>query len=343
MVPRRARLSHFQACSGKCNPQEPDWVDGSSQSLGALPPEIASRITRGAAMLSVGAACLLVALKGGSWLQSGSVAMLSSLADSTLDLAASLFTYFAVRYAATPPDREHRFGHGKAESFAGLFQAGLVAVSGGLVAVEAVRRLVDQRPVAHGAEAIGVMVLSILVTGALITAQSRALARTGSVATRGDRAHYAADLAANVAVMAGIAASAFFHWTWADAVSGLLVAAWLGYGALKVARAAADDLMDRELPDAERARIKALALEGGDITGVHDLRTRASGPYIHIQFHADLDGDMPLHRAHSIIVAAEARIRAAFAGADIIIHPDPRDTAEPHGHEYFAEGRKAEE
>ena len=318
-------------------------MDGSSQNLGKLPPEVASRITRNAAVLSVGAAVLLVALKGGSWLQSGSVAMLSSLADSTLDLAASLFTYFAVRYAATPPDREHRFGHGKAESFAGLFQAGLVAVSGALIAVEAVRRLVDGRPVTHGAEAIGVMLVSIVVTGALIAAQSRALARTGSVATRGDRAHYSADLAANVAVVAGIAASAFLHWTWADAVAGLFVAAWLGHGALRVARAAADNLMDRELPDADRARIKALALEGNEILGVHDLRTRAAGPYVHIQFHADLDPDMPLRRAHDIIVAAETRIRGAFLGADIIIHPDPRDSAEPHGHEYFAEGRKAEE
>lgn len=318
-------------------------MDGSSQNTGKLPPEVASRITRNAAMLSVGAALLLVALKGGSWLQSGSVAMLSSLADSTLDLAASLFTYFAVRYAATPPDREHRFGHGKAESFAGLFQAGLVAVSGGLIGVEAVRRLIDGRPVTHGAEAIGVMLVSIVVTGALIAAQSRALARTGSVATRGDRAHYSADLAANVAVIAGIAASAFLQWRWADAVAGLLVAAWLAYGAWQVARGAADNLMDRELPDADRDRIKALALEGGDILGVHDLRTRAAGPYVHIQFHADLDPDMPLRRAHDIIVAAEMRIRTAFLGADIIIHPDPRDSAEPHGHEYFAEGRKAEQ
>ena len=317
-------------------------MDGSSQNFGKLPPEEAARITRGAAVMSIAAALFLVALKGASWLQSGSVAMLSSLADSTLDLAASAFTYFAVRYAATPPDREHRFGHGKAESFAGLFQAGLVAVSGALIAVEAVRRLVDGRPVTHGVEALAVMVVSVVVTGALVVAQSRAVARTGSVATRGDRAHYAADFAGNIAVIIGIAASAFLHWIWADAVAGLFVAAWLGHGALQVARAAADNLMDRELPDGDRERIKALALEGGDILGVHDLRTRAAGPYVHIQFHADLDPDLPLRRAHEIVVAAEGRIRGAFLGSDIIIHPDPRDSSEPHGHEYFAEGRKAE-
>jgi len=318
-------------------------VGFSGGGLGRTDPRKSASITRRAAQLSVAVALVLIALKGWSWITSGSVAMLSSLADSMLDLVASLFTYFAVRYAAAPPDREHRFGHGKAESFAGLFQAGLVAVSGGLIAVEAVRRLLDGRPVEHGLSAIAVMVVSIVITGALIWRQTVAVRQTGSVATAGDRAHYAADLLANVAVIIGIAASAFLGWTWADALAGLFVAGWLAWGAWKVARQSADHLMDRELADADRDRIRALALEGGEVLAVHDLRTRASGPYIHIQFHADLDPDLPLRRAHAIIVAAEARIRAEFQAADIIIHPDPVDSAEPHGHEYFAEGRKAAE
>lgn len=309
--------------------------------LGRMDPREAASITRRAAQLSIAVALALIALKGWSWLTSGSVAMLSSLADSMLDLVASVFTFIAVRYAATPPDREHRFGHGKAESFAGLFQAGLVAVSGGLIAVEAVRRLVDGKPVEHGASAIAVMVVSIVVTGALIWRQTIAVQQTGSVATAGDRAHYAADFLANGAVILGIAASAYLNWTWADALAGLFVAAWLAWNAWKVARQAADHLMDRELSEDDRARIRALALEGGEVLAVHDLRTRAAGPFVHIQFHADLDPDLPLRRAHAIIVAAEARIRAEFQAADIIIHPDPVDSAEPHGHDYFAEGRRA--
>lgn len=311
--------------------------------IGRTDPREAASITRRAAQLSVVVAVILIALKGWSWLTSGSVAMLSSMADSMLDLVASLFTYFAVRYAAAPPDREHRFGHGKAESFAGLFQAGLVAVSGGLIAVEAVRRLLDGRPVEHGYSAIAVMLVSIALTSALIWRQSVAVQQTGSVATAGDRAHYAADLLANVAVIVGIAASAFLGWAWADALAGLFVAAWLAWGAWKVAKQSADHLMDRELSDADRDRIRALALEGGEVLAVHDLRTRAAGPFVHIQFHADLDPDLPLRRAHAIIVAAETRIRAEFRAADIIIHPDPVDSAEPHGHEYFAEGRAASE
>lgn len=331
--------------AGKAPVEEHAVLDGHAHpaagGLGRTDPREAAVITRSAALLSVAVALTLIALKGWSWLTSGSVAMLSSMADSTLDLVASLFTYFAVRYAAAPPDREHRFGHGKAESFAGLFQAGLVAVSGGLIAVEAVRRLVDGRPVEHGFSAIAVMLVSIALTSALVWRQNMAVRQTGSVATAGDRAHYAADLLANVAVIIGIAASAFLGWAWADAAAGLFVAAWLAWGAWNVAKQSADHLMDRELSEADRDRIRELALEGGEVLAVHDLRTRAAGPFVHIQFHADLDPDMPLRRAHAIIVAAEARIRAEFKAADIIIHPDPVDSAEPHGHEYFAEGQTA--
>ncbi|GAM96513.1 cobalt-zinc-cadmium resistance protein [alpha proteobacterium U9-1i] len=292
-------------------------------------------MTSRAAMLSVGVALLLIGFKAWAWFTSSSVAMLASLADSTLDLAASLFTLFAVRYAAAPPDREHRFGHGKAEAFAGLMQGALVVVSAALIAIEAVRRLIDPSPISHGLEGLAVMGLSIALTAGLITAQTQTIAKTGSVATRGDRLHYASDLAANVVVMAGIAAGAFLGWPSADAVAGLLVAGWLAFGALKIARDAADHLLDRELPDADRARIRALAEADPRITKVHELRTRASGPYIHVQFHAELDPYLALIEAHAIVVDAENRIRAEFPTADVIIHPDPKDKAEPHGHQDF--------
>ena len=294
-----------------------------------------SRLTSRAAALSVSVALVLIGLKAWAWLASSSVAMLASLADSTLDLAASLITLFAVRYAATPPDREHRYGHGKAEAFAGLMQAALVAVSGVLVAVEAGRRLLDPAPITHGFEGIGVMAVSIVLTAGLIAAQTYALRRTGSVATRADRLHYAGDLGANLVVMLGLGAGAFLDLAWADAAAGLLVAFWLGWGAVEVAREAGDHLLDRELPDAARARIRALAQADPRIGHVHELRTRASGPYVHIQFHADLDPTLTLVDAHVIVVEAEERIRAEFPTADIIIHPDPSGSAAPHGHEHF--------
>jgi cation diffusion facilitator family transporter len=261
--------------------------------------------------------------------------MLASLADSTLDLLASLITYYAVRYAAAPPDREHRFGHGKAEAFAGLVQGGLVAVSSVVVAIEAIPHLIRPVAIAHGMESLAVMVLSVVLTAGLISVQTQAVRRTGSVATRADRLHYVGDLASNLVVMAGIGLGAFFGIGWADALAALIVVAWLIWGSLSVARESADHLLDRELSDEARARIRTLAEADGRIGHIHDLRTRTSGPYMHIQFHADLPPTLTLEEAHHILVAAEERIRGEFPTADIIIHPDPRGRAEPHGHEDF--------
>jgi ferrous-iron efflux pump FieF len=286
-------------------------------------------------MVSLAVALTLIALKAWAWGVSGSVAMLASLADSALDLAASLITYFAVRYAAAPPDREHRYGHGKAEAFAGLLQGGLVGISGVIIAVEAVPRLLAPPAITHGLESIAVMVISIALTAGLVAYQTRAVRRTGSVATRADRLHYAGDLAANAVVLAGIGAGAYLGVSWADPVAALLIAAWLAYGSLKVAREAANHLLDREVADDVRARIRSLAEDDARILRVHELRTRTSGPYLHIQFHAELDPNLTLEAAHKIVVAAENRIRAEFPTADIIIHPDPKGRAEPHGHEHF--------
>jgi cation diffusion facilitator family transporter len=308
---------------------------------GKLSSAETARMTHSIARWSVATAAFLITLKAISWLTSGSVAMLASLADSTLDLVASLFTFFAVRYAATPPDRDYRYGHGKAEAFAALFQAGLVAVSGAMIAVEAARRFFDPQIVRQGGPALIVMVVASVATMALVIAQSRVVQRTGSVAISGDRTHYAADLAGNIVVMIGVAAGAFLNWPRVDALAGLAVAAWLAWGAWEVARRASDHLMDRELPDAERQRIRDAALEDARVLGVHDFRTRSSGAFVHIQFHADLDPTLTLEAAHEIIVAAEDRIRRLYPAADIIIHPDPRDRARPHGHEAFQEGRAA--
>lgn len=291
----------------------------------------ATAVTRRVTQLSVTVALVLVAAKTAAWLASGSVAVLASLADSGLDLLASLITLFAVRFAASPPDAEHRFGHGKAEAFASLMQGGLVFASAALVGREAIAGLMDPRPIQAGGWAMAVMALSIVLTLALVAAQSRALKQARSVAVHGDRAHYAADLASNVAAILGIAGASLLGLYWLDAAAGLAVAAWLVWGAIGVFREAAGQLMDHELDDEARQRIVALMTQDPVIKGVHQLRTRASGPYIHIQMHADLDPGLTLVAAHDAMVAAENRVLTAFPTADIIIHPDPRGRAEPHG------------
>lgn len=304
---------------------------------GSLAADEAARVTISVARLSVATALILMALKAWAWIASGSVAMLSSLADSGLDGIASLFTLLAVTYAAQPPDNEHRHGHGKAEAFAAMMQALLVGVSATLVALEAIDRFRNPQPIAQSGLAIGVMVISIALTLALIWAQTRAIRQTGSVATHGDRAHYAADLAANFAVIAGIGAATLLGLRWADPVVGLGVALWLAWSALDVARGGLDQLLDRELPDEARDRIRELALSAGGLLDIHGLRTRAAGPYVHVQFHADLPPHLNLVEAHQLMVAAEKAILSEFPAADVLIHPDPRGEAEAHGSRHFAE------
>jgi cation diffusion facilitator family transporter len=291
--------------------------------------------------MSVGVAALLVTAKAAAWLASGSVALLASLADSSLDLLASTLTFFAVRYAAVPPDDDHRFGHGKAEAFASLMQAGLVFASAALVGQEAIRSLLNPQPLEAGGWALAVMVLSTVMTFVLISAQTWVLRRTQSVAVSGDRAHYASDLASNMAALAGIGASAWLGLAGLDGAAALVIAVLLLWGAIGVFREAAVQLMDQELPAAERARIVDLVTRDPRLTDVHQLRTRASGPYVHMQMHVDLDPLLTLEDAHRVIVEAERRLLEAFPMADILIHPDPRGLAEPHGGA-FSEARSAE-
>ena len=225
--------------------------------------------TRGVTALSVAVATTLVGLKVWVWLFSGSVALLASAADSGLDLVAALTTFFAVRYAAAPPDAEHRFGNGKAEAFAGLVQAGLVFASSALIAQEAITHLLQPQPILAQGWAMGVMVVSIVLTALLITAQSRLLRDVRSVAVSADRTHYAADLVSNVVALVGIGAAAVLGWNRLDALAGLVLAALLLWGAIAVFRQAADQLLDHELPQEARARISQMILEDPQVTNVH--------------------------------------------------------------------------
>jgi cation diffusion facilitator family transporter len=282
-----------------------------------------ARATRRVTLYSVLVAVTLIALKLVVWRQSGSVALFASLVDSSLDLLAALVTFFAVRYAAEPPDAEHRFGHGKAESFASLMQAGVVFASGALVGREAILHILHPTPVAQGALATGAMAVSMVLTALLLLAQSHALKSAGSVAVSSDRTHYFMDLLSNFVALVGIAGAAFVHVPWLDGWAGLAVAGAFVWGAVNVFREAAFQLMDTSLPPEEHARIAALVTADPRISGVHQLRTRVSGPYVLMQMHADLDPHLTLD--------AENRILAAYPAADILIHPDPRGSAAPHG------------
>ncbi len=289
------------------------------------PPVDVAAITRRITRLSVAAAVILIALKAFAYGASGSVSILASLTDSTLDLAASLATFYAVRWAAAPADAEHRFGHGKGEAMSALVQSGLIFASAVFIGWEAIQRVFDPRIVTAGGWAVGVMLISILISSGLVWMQGRALKQAPSLAVEGDRSHYAADLAANVVVLIGVISGAWLKAPGLDAAAGLVVAVWLFWGAIGLLRQAGDQLLDRAAPEAVDAAVTAAVLSDPRIGGLHALRTRVTGSATHVQMHIDLDPALTLDAAHAIVVEAEARIRAAVPGADIIIHPDPHN------------------
>ncbi len=281
------------------------------------------RLVQAASYASVAVALTLIVVKVWAYNITDSVSLLSSLADSLLDLMASLITFFAVRYALAPADREHRFGHGKSESVAGLLQAFIVTASALYVAVQAVQRLLQPVPVVAPNFGMVVMVVSIGLTLALVSFQHVVAKRTGSLAIAADAAHYRADLATNLAVLMALAMDSLFGWFRVDALVGLLIVGVILASVYQIATQALDVLLDRELPEDERRRVHAIATAHPAVMGVHDLRTRHAGPEQFIQFHLELNPELNLIQAHEISDEVEAAVQHEFPQAQVIIHADP--------------------
>lgn len=304
---------------------------------GRLAPSESARITARITLIAVCVGLFLAVGKAFVYSSSGSVGILSSLVHSSLDLFGAVSTFFAVRYGARPPDETYRYGRGKVESFAAVFQVCLVVFAAFHLLEEAWERLSDPHDITHPGFAIAAMLLFAAMKLWLLIAQTWAIRATGSIAIKGDRAHYFADFLSSIFVIVGIAVSSFTAFAGADAIVGILMALWLLYTAFRIAQLAWAQLLDRELPDSERALIKSLALQDSRVKGVNDLRTRASGPHIHIQMRLDLDEKLSLSEAHDIVISAEKRMMSAYQAADILIHPHPTGCDHTHGNKRFRE------
>jgi len=285
-------------------------------------PQAAS-LLKLATTASVATAVLLIVVKLVAFVVTDSVSILSTLIDSLLDAAASLINFIAVRHALVPADREHRFGHGKAEPLAAMGQAAFITGSAIFLVIEAAPRFFTPHVIARSDIGIGVMVFSIVATLALVTLQRYVIRRTGSLAISADQLHYTGDILVNGAVIVALIVATQLGWTLADPIFGIGIAAYILYNAWQIASGAFDMLMDRELPEDERARIRQVILAHRGVLGVHDLRTRASGPQIFIQCHVELDSDQSLLQAHAIADEVEDELRRAFPGAEVIVHQDP--------------------
>lgn len=289
-------------------------------------------LNRRAAAASVTTALGIGAMKGYAVWATGSIAMLGSLADTALDLVASLVTLVGVHVAAQPADSQHRFGHGKAEALAALFQVALVSVAALGIIVRSVEQL-GGGTVPQGLETgVGVSAAAMVATLLLLRYQASVIRRTGSVAIRADNVHYQSDLLLNGAVAVAMVLEIAFGLRGADALFGIAIGLWLGWGAWRASTQAIDQLMDREWPVERRAQFLAVAARHPELQGIHDLRTRTSGSHDFVQFHVWMDPRLTLAEAHRVMDEVEGRLKAEFPALEILIHPDPAghlDSADP--------------
>ena len=282
-----------------------------------------SALSTRAALASVGVALVLLIAKAWAAYQTGSTAMLGSLADTALDVIASLATLVGVRIAAIPADSDHRFGHGKAEALVALAQVVLITVSAIGIAIRAVDRLINGAQTHALGDGIAVSALAIALTFALLWYQRRVIASTGSVAIKTDNVHYKSDLLLNGSVIVALVLEQALHLTGADALFGIGIALWLLWGAYRASQEAIAQLMDQEWPEEERQQFLDAAAQYDELRGLHDLRTRKSGTLRFVQFHVWVPADWTVQEAHDRLDAVEEDLQQRFPGTEILIHVDP--------------------
>ncbi|HEV7372798.1 cation diffusion facilitator family transporter [Arenibaculum sp.] len=282
-----------------------------------------ARLRRTATYASVAVACVLILSKFAAYLLTESVSLLASLIDSSMDLLGSVVILFGVRQALRPPDKGHRFGHGKAEPLAALAQAAFVTGSGVFLIYEAINRLFRPTQVQESWVGIAVMVFAMVLTLGLVAFQSHVVRRTGSLAVDADSLHYRGDLLMNLAVVASLLLTGATGWVYFDPLFAFAIAAFLMRGAWSIARGSLDVLMDRELPQTDREQIKHLVLAHRQTRGMHDLRTRNAGSSVFIELHLELDSHLTLAQAHDVTDEVERILLEAYPNAEVLVHQEP--------------------
>ncbi|MFG6207044.1 cation diffusion facilitator family transporter [Pseudomonas retamae] len=283
-----------------------------------------ARLLRLATRASVAVACTLIIAKAIAWWLSGSVSMLAGLTDSALDGVTSMLNLLAVHYALRPADDDHRYGHGKAESLAGMAQALFIGGSALLIAFQAYERLQTPQPLGAPWLSIGVIVFSLLLTAALLVLQHRVIKQTGSNAVRADSLHYRSDMLLNGSILLALVLAGF-GFEQLDAWFGLGIAAYILWSAIQIARESFSVLMDEELPTDVSQHMLELACSVPGVLGAHDLRTRISGNHWFVQLHLELPGELTLSVAHGISDQAADAIHKAYPRAEVLVHADPQE------------------
>lgn len=286
-------------------------------------------LRRVSSAIVLGAALVLIVAKLWGWMATGSVALLTSVADAVVDALAATATFFGVRFAQRPADSMHRFGHGKGEALAAFTQAVLLGSTALVLGAESLWRLIYPRPLTAINFGLWIAVGGFVISSLLAAMQTWVVRRTGSTAIAADRTHYFMDAVLNGAVLAALALTRATGWERADPIFALVIAGFMIAGAWRVAETASRQLLDHELPQEQRERIKQVALACSGVCGIHDLRTRDAGDRVFVEFHLEVDGDVSVNEGHAIVDGAECAIAALFPkDTEVIGHLEPAGIAD---------------
>lgn len=277
------------------------------------------------AAVSLVAALGLAGVKLGAGLATHSLSLLSEAAHSGLDAGATLLTFLAVRIASRPPDADHQYGHGKAESLAALVQTLALLGLSVFLTVRAVGRLAGEGTEVHATwYSFAVVVLSMVVDAQRSRMLRRAARRFRSPALEADALNFTADLLASVAVLVGLGLVRLGYPD-ADAVATLLIAAYVAVASVLIGKRSMDALMDRAPAGAtERVQRAAGSVEG--VEEVRRVRLRASGGMggrLQADVVVAIPRTLPLESAHALTEEIEAAVRAIEPGADVVVHVEP--------------------
>ncbi|MCZ4059811.1 CDF family cation-efflux transporter FieF [Pantoea sp. LMR881] len=281
-----------------------------------------ARLVKSAALAATILASALLIVKIFAWWYTGSVSLLAALVDSLVDIAASLTNLWVVRYALQPADADHTFGHGKAESLAALAQSMFISGSALFLFLTGLQHLASPNVLRAPIVGIIVTIVALFSTLLLVTFQRWVVRKTRSQAIRADMLHYQSDVIMNSAILVALVLSGY-GFARADALFALGIGAFILYSALRMGYDAVQALLDRALPEEERQKILYIATHWPGVQGVHDVRTRQSGPTKFIQLHLELEDQLPLVQAHRVADQVEKALLKAFPGSDVIIHQDP--------------------
>jgi cation diffusion facilitator family transporter len=283
-----------------------------------------TRKTRAAAF-SIASNVTLVILKVVIGIFTGSVSIISEAIHSANDLLAAIIAYASVRISDRPPDKEHPFGHGKAESISGAIEAGLIIVAAIWIMVEAVKRLMSGREVEHIGWGAAVMLVSVILNTLVSRYLFKVAKSEDSLALEADAQHLATDVYTSLGVAIGLVIVWITDWHFIDPLAAMAVALLIGHIGWKLTVNASKHLMDHGLPLEEVRQIEQIVNGESRVQSWHDLRTRKSGSQRHVDLHIVLRSDSTLMEAHEVADDLEKRIMGKLPQAHVVIHTDPYD------------------